>query len=69
MTQIEAARKGIITDEMRYVAGVESVDVNCLLEDISRGKVVILKNLVHKIKPSTTKPNPPINQNQSDEKS
>lgn len=51
MTQIEAAKKGIITPEMKFVAEKEVVDVHELRENIASGKVVILKNLLHSIKP------------------
>ncbi|MGC8765445.1 MAG: phosphomethylpyrimidine synthase ThiC [Brevinematia bacterium] len=51
MTQIEAAKKGIITEEMKYVAEKEEVNINELVENIASGKVVILKNKTHNIKP------------------
>jgi phosphomethylpyrimidine synthase len=51
MTQIEAARKGIVTKEIEHVARTEEVDVQELLENVAEGKVVILKNLLHDIAP------------------
>ncbi len=51
MTQIESAKKGIITPEMQLVAKEEQVDINSLLENIAKGQVVILKNNTHDIKP------------------
>lgn len=51
MTQIEAARKGIVTKEMEHVARTEEVDIQELLKNVAEGKVVILKNLVHDIAP------------------
>lgn len=47
-TQLEAARKGIITPEMEIVAKKESVDVNRLCELIAKGEVVIPANKNHK---------------------
>ncbi len=47
-TQMDAARKGIITKEMEIVAKKESIDVNELRELISVGKVIIPANKNHK---------------------
>ncbi|WP_042275086.1 phosphomethylpyrimidine synthase ThiC [[Clostridium] dakarense] len=47
-TQMDAARKGIITKEMEIVAKKESIDVNNLRELIAKGKVVIPANKNHK---------------------
>ncbi len=44
MTQLEAARKGIITEEMKAVAKDEGIDVNELREAIARGEVIIPRN-------------------------
>ncbi len=44
MTQLEKAKKNIITDEMRKVAEEEHIDVNALKNLIAEGKVVIPKN-------------------------
>lgn len=46
-TQIDAARKGIITDEMAAVARKESVDAAALRELVAAGKVVIPANKNH----------------------
>ncbi len=51
MTQIESAKKGNITPEMKYISQKEDVSIGELIEDISLGKVVILKNSFHNIKP------------------
>ena len=51
MTQIEAAKKGIFTPEMKTVAAREEMTKKELIEKIAEGKIVILKNRVHKIKP------------------
>lgn len=51
-TQIEQARQGILTDEMKKVAIAEDIEPQKLRELIALGKVVILKNQVHDIVPS-----------------
>jgi len=47
-TQMEAAKKGLITEEMKKVAIEEGVDINWLVEKISEGKIVIPANRNHK---------------------
>jgi phosphomethylpyrimidine synthase len=47
MTQIEAARKGIITDEMRFVAAREDLDPELIRDEVARGRMVIPANKVH----------------------
>lgn len=47
-TQLDAARKGIITKEMEIVADKEMMDVEELRELIAQGKVVIPANKNHK---------------------
>lgn len=49
MTQIEKARKGIITEEMRYVADKEGLDPSDLMELVAKGLVVIPANPNHSI--------------------
>lgn len=51
MTRIEAARKGIITDEFKRVASSESIRVEDLASDIAEGRSVIPINNTHNIKP------------------
>ncbi len=52
MTQMQEARAGRITEEMKIVAGEEGVDVEVLRDRVARGEVVILRNNKHKnIKP------------------
>ena len=46
-TQMEAARKGIVTNEMEIVAGKENIDINLLMKKIAEGKVVIPANINH----------------------
>lgn len=47
MTQIEAAKKGIITDEMKKIALDEKIDADELRNLVAEGKVVIPKNKIH----------------------
>jgi phosphomethylpyrimidine synthase len=47
MTQIEAARKGLVTDEMRYVAAREDLDAELIRDEVARGRMVIPANKVH----------------------
>ncbi len=46
-TQIDAARKGIITEQMKVVAKKEQVDVEWLREKVSKGLVAIPANKKH----------------------
>src|SRR5919201_1413497 len=50
MTQIEAARQGIITEAMRYVAAREDLDAELIRDEVARGRMVIPANKVHLIK-------------------
>ncbi|MBP2639361.1 MAG: bzaF [Firmicutes bacterium] len=47
-TQMDAAKKGIITEEMRIVAGKEKMDVEKLRALMAEGKIVIPANKNHK---------------------
>src|SRR5438046_9331621 len=47
MTQIEAARKGVITDEMRFVAKREDLGPELIRDEVARGRMVIPANTVH----------------------
>ncbi len=51
LTQAEMAKKGIISDEIRYIAKEEQINEAVLCEYVSEGFAVILKNNVHDIKP------------------
>lgn len=51
MTRIELAKKGIITDEVKEVAGAEGISPERLSEDIANGLSVIPKNIRRSIKP------------------
>jgi len=47
MTQIEQARKGIETSQMKEVAKEEKISIDELIENIAKGKVVIPANPNH----------------------
>src|SRR5438128_5119596 len=47
MTQLEAARKGIITDEMHFVAKREDLAPELIRDEVARGRMVIPANKVH----------------------
>jgi phosphomethylpyrimidine synthase len=47
MTQIEAARRGVLTDEMAYVAKREDLDPELVRSEVARGRMVIPANTVH----------------------
>ncbi|MBI2541895.1 phosphomethylpyrimidine synthase ThiC [Candidatus Woesearchaeota archaeon] len=47
-TQLKYAREGAITKEMKYVAGQENVDTCWLMEEISKGTIIIPANIGHK---------------------
>jgi phosphomethylpyrimidine synthase len=51
MTQLENAKKNIITEEMKQVAACEQLPVSRLLKDIARGFTVITKSKAHACKP------------------
>jgi len=50
MTQMESARKGIITTEMEIVSKYEFIDMSILLERIAQGHICIPKNINHDVK-------------------
>ncbi len=47
MTQLEAARQGVITPEMEYVARREDLDPELIRSEVARGRMVIPANKVH----------------------
>jgi phosphomethylpyrimidine synthase len=47
MTQIEAARKGMITDEMQFVAAREDLSAELIRDEVARGRMVVPANQVH----------------------
>ena len=46
-TQMDAARKGIITKEMEIAAKKENMDVKELMEYMAKGQVIIPCNKLH----------------------
>lgn len=54
VTQLNSAKRGIATEEMKKVAKDEDVDVNFILKGIANGSIIIPKNVVRKqnIKPT-----------------
>ncbi len=47
MTQLEAARKGVITPAMEFVARREELDAELIRSEVARGRMVIPANIVH----------------------
>src|SRR5437773_4822327 len=47
MTQFEAARQGIITNEMQFVAQREDLEAELVRDEVGRGRMVIPANVVH----------------------
>ena len=47
MTQIEMARRGVITPEMEYVAKREDLEPELIRAEVARGRMVIPANKVH----------------------
>ncbi len=46
-TQLQAARAGTITDEIRFVAKAEKLDAELVRENIAAGRLVIPANKLH----------------------
>ena len=47
-TQMEAARKGIVTNAMKHVSATENMDIELLMQKIAEGKIIIPFNKNHK---------------------
>src|SRR5438105_3133307 len=47
MTQLEAARTGVITEQMRFVAEREDLAPELIRDEVARGRMVIPANTVH----------------------
>src|SRR5690242_233831 len=47
MTQIEAARQGVLTEPMKFVAAREELDPELIRDEVARGRMVIPANKVH----------------------
>ncbi|MBI4463931.1 MAG: phosphomethylpyrimidine synthase ThiC [Acidobacteria bacterium] len=46
-TQLHYARRGIVTEEMRYVAQRESLDAELVRSEVARGRMIIPANIHH----------------------
>ncbi len=51
MTEIELAKNGIISDNVKKIAVREGVDPELISQDIAKGHTVILKNNTHNVEP------------------
>jgi phosphomethylpyrimidine synthase len=47
MTQLESARKGVLTDEMAFVAKREDLEPDLVRSEVARGRMVIPANINH----------------------
>lgn len=47
-TQLYYAKRGIITEEMRYVANVENLSPELIRKEVARGRLIIPANINHK---------------------
>lgn len=47
-TQMDAAKRGIVTEEMKIVSMEENINIDILIEKIAKGEVVIPANKNHK---------------------
>src|SRR5205823_1696844 len=47
MTQLEAARQGILTEQMRFVAQREDLHPELVCAEVGRGRMVIPANINH----------------------
>src|SRR5947209_2769173 len=47
MTQMEAARQGLVTGEMKFVAAREDLDPELIRAEVARGRMVIPANKAH----------------------
>ncbi len=47
MTQIEEAKRGVITEEMKFIAGREGIDPEKLRRSVAKGHTVIFRNVRH----------------------
>ncbi|WP_104624768.1 phosphomethylpyrimidine synthase ThiC [Helicobacter felis] len=46
-TQLHYAKKGMITEEMAYIANVEEVSPECVRSEVARGRLIIPANIQH----------------------
>src|SRR5262245_66545705 len=47
MTQIEMARRGMISPEMEFVAGRENLEPELIRSEVARGRMILPANKVH----------------------
>lgn len=47
VTQLRYAREGIVTGEMRYVAGREKMEPEAIREEVARGRMIVPANVNH----------------------
>ena len=62
MTQLEAARKGIITPEMVRVAQRENVTPEFIREEVARGRLIIPANVRHLAGSGGSAPKTPLSE-------
>jgi phosphomethylpyrimidine synthase len=48
MSQMHWARRGVTTEEMRFVAGREKIDPELIRSEIARGRLIIPANVNHR---------------------
>ena len=48
MTQLELARKGIVSSQMNFVAEKEEVESDFIIQGLAEGKIIIPANANHK---------------------
>src|ERR1700753_1765968 len=48
MSQMHLARKGVLTEEMRFVAGREKIDAELVRGEVARGRMIIPANVNHR---------------------
>src|SRR5580704_8945334 len=48
VSQMHLARSGVLTEEMRFVAGREKIDPELIRSEIARGRLIIPANVNHR---------------------
>ena len=48
MTQMEQAKHGVVTPQIKHVAGIEKRSVDFILQGVAEGRIVIPANINHK---------------------
>lgn len=51
LTQIEAARSGIVTEEVKIAAAAEKMSAELMSKRVAEGTIVICKNRIHNVRP------------------